>query len=79
MKHIEEGDKKQVNEVQGNEGDYEHEFHKEDDERVGVYDNFFNEDYVDLVSDSEFDRYERSYSPTNPSSHIDPPTYIVSH
>ena len=78
MKHIKEAGKEQVDEVQGNEGDDEHEFHKEVGERVGVDDIFFlYEDYVDLVADSEFDRYERPSSPIDPSSHIDPPTYIV--
>ena len=33
---------------------------------------FFDEDYAELVGDSEFDGYER------PSSHIDPSTYIAS-
>ena len=41
VKHIKEAGKEQVDEVQGNEGDDEHEFHKEGDERVGVDDNIF--------------------------------------
>ena len=80
VKHIEEVVEEQVDEDQGNEGDDEHEFHKEGDERVGEDDDFFDEDYTDLVGDSEFDSYERPSSPIgiDPSSHIDPPTYIVS-
>ena len=58
MEHVEQAVKEKVDEDQGNEGDDEHEFHKEVDEGVGVDDNFFYEDYDNLVSDSEFDRYE---------------------
>ena len=58
MEHVEQVVREKVDENQGNEGDDEHKFHKEVDEGVGVNDNFFYEDYADLVNDSEFDRYE---------------------
>ena len=58
MEHVEQAVREKVDEDQGNEGDDEHEFHKEVDEGVGVYDNFFDEDYDNLVSDHEFHRYE---------------------
>ena len=70
MKHVEQAFEEQVDEDQGNEGDDEHEFHEEVDEGVGVDDNFFDEDYADLVGGSEFDRYERPSSPIIPSIHI---------
>ena len=70
VKHIEEVVEEQVDEDQGNEGDDEHEFHKEGDERVGEDDDFFDEDYTDLVGDSELDRYERPSSPIDSCSHI---------
>lgn len=76
VEHVEQP-VKEVNEDQGNEGDDEHEFHKEVDERVGVDDNFFDEDYADLVGDSEFDRYERPCSPIDPSTYIAPSIHIV--
>ena len=38
---------------------------------------FFDEDYVDLVGDSEFDRYERPSSPIDPSIYIAPSNHIV--
>ena len=47
MEHVEQAVKEKVDEDQGNEGDDEHEFHKEVDEGVGVDDgigvddNFF--------------------------------------
>ena len=71
VEHVEQAIREKVDKDQGNERDDEHEFHKEVDEGVGVDDNFFDEDYVNLVSDSEFDRYER------PSSLIDPSTYFI--
>nr|POE82892.1 hypothetical protein CFP56_28297 [Quercus suber] len=70
VKHVEQAFEEQVDEDQGNEGDDEHECYKEVDEGVGVDDNFFDEDYADLVGDSEFDRYEKPSSPNNPYSHI---------
>ena len=60
VKHIEEVVEEQVDEDQGNEGD----------ERVGEDDNFFDEDYIDLVGDSELDRYERPSSPIDSCFHI---------
>ena len=77
MKHVEQAFEEQVDEDQGNEGDDEHECYKEVDEGVGVDDNFFDEDYADLVSDSEFDRYEKPSSPIDPSSHIVLTIHIV--
>ena len=78
VKHIEEAVEEQVDKDQGNEGDDEHEFHKEGDERVGEDDNFFDEDSADLVGDSEFDSYERPSSPIgiDPSSNIVPSIHI---
>ena len=66
-----------VDEDQGNEGDDEHEFHKEVDKGVGVDDNFFDEDNADLVGDSVFDRYERPSSPIDPSTYIAQSIHIV--
>ena len=73
MKHV----KQVVDENQGNEGDDEHESYKEVDEGARVDDKFYYKNYVDLVGDSEFDRYKKPSSPIDPSSHIDPSTYIV--
>ena len=70
MEHVEQAVKEKVDKDQGNEGDDEHEFHKEGDERVGEDDNFFDEDYTDLVGDSELDRYERPSSPIDSCFHI---------
>ena len=39
-------------------------------------DNFFDEDYTNLVGDSEFDRYERPSSPTDPLTCIVSFTHI---
>ena len=77
MEHVEQAVKEKVDEDQGNEGDDEHEFHKEVDEWVGVDDNFFDEDYANLVGDNEFDRYERPSSPIDPSTYIAPSIHIV--
>ena len=38
---------------------------------------FFDKDYTDLISDNEFDRYERPSSPIDPSTYIAPSIYIV--
>ena len=73
MKHVEQAVEEQVDEDQGNEGDDEHECYKEVDEGVKVDDNFFDENYADLVGDNEFDRYEK------PSSLIDPSFHIIPH
>nr|POF25920.1 hypothetical protein CFP56_37923 [Quercus suber] len=72
VKHVEQAFEEQVDEDQDNEGDDEHGCYKEVDEGVGVDDNFFDEDYADLVGDSEFDRYEKPSSPNDLSSHIIP-------
>nr|POF22839.1 hypothetical protein CFP56_33989 [Quercus suber] len=77
VKHVEQVVKEKVDEDQGNEGDNEHEFHKEVDEGVRLDDNFFDEDYADLVGDNKFDRYERPSSPIDPSTYIAPSTHIV--
>ena len=76
MGHVEQAVNENVDEDQGNEGNDEHEFHGEV-EGVGVDDNFFIEDYADLVGDSEFDRYEKPSSPIDPSTYIAPSIHII--